>query len=87
MPINKAGKFTYQKQYSNWDIIQAQRQFHAAASQKYLSSGSDALSALLTAFSNQVTGAGDLSAKAALNRIRNATAVAKQGAQGIDIFT
>ena len=25
MPINKAGRFTYQKQYSRWDIMQAQR--------------------------------------------------------------
>lgn len=87
MPINKAGKFTYQKQYSRWDIIQAQRQSNAAASQRYLSSGADALSALQTAFTNQITGAGDLAAKTALTRIQTTTALARLAAQGIDIST
>ena len=87
MPINKAGRFTYQKQYSRWDIMQAQRSFHAQASQTYLASGQDALSRLQTAFSNQITGAGDLSAKIALKRIQTATVLARQAAQGIDIST
>jgi len=56
MPIDKAGRFTYQKQYSRWDVMQAQRQFHAQASQQYMSNASDALSAIQTAFSNQITG-------------------------------
>ena len=87
MPINKAGRFTYQKQYSRWDIMQAQRSFHAQASQKYLASGADALSALQSAFSNQITGSGDLTLKAALTRIQTATALARQAARGIDIST
>ena len=45
MPIDKAGRFTYQKQYSRWDIMQAQRSVPMPqASQKYLNSGQDALS-------------------------------------------
>ena len=43
MPINKAGRYTYQKQYSRWEIMQAQRSFHAQASQNYLANGQDAL--------------------------------------------
>jgi hypothetical protein len=87
MPINKAGRFTYQKQYSRWDIMQAQRQFHAAASQNYLASGQDALSRLQNAFSSQITGSGNLTAKIALTRIQTATALARQAARGIDIST
>lgn len=87
MPINKAGRFTYQKQYSRWDIMQAQRQFHAQASQKYLNAGSDALSSLQNAFSNQITGSGNLTAKVALQRIQIATSLARQAAKGIDIST
>ena len=87
MPIDKAGRFTYQKQYSRWDVMQAQRQFHAQASQRYMSNASDALSAIQTAFSNQITGAGNLTAEIALKRIQTATALARQAAQGIDIST
>jgi hypothetical protein len=87
MPIDKTGRFTYQKQYSRWDIMQAQRSFHAAASQKYLADGQDAMSRLTSAFSNQITGTGDLTAKIALKRIQTATALARQAAQGIDIST
>ena len=43
--------------------------------------------ALQTAFSNQITGPGDLAAKAALKRIQTATTLARQAAQGIDIST
>ena len=87
MPIDKSGRFTWQKQYSRWDVMQAQRQSNIAASQRYLASGADALSALQTAFSNQITGAGDLAAKSALTRIQTTTALARQAAQGIDIST
>ena len=87
MPIDKTGRFTWQKQYSRWDIMQARRQSNAAASQSYLNSGADALSALQTAFSNQITGSGDLAAKSALTRIQTTTALARQAAQGIDIST
>ena len=85
MPIDKTGRFTYQKQYSRWDVMQAQRSFHAAASQRYMANAQDAFSQLTTAFSNQITGTGDLVAKAALKRIQTATALARQAAQGIDI--
>jgi hypothetical protein len=87
MPIDRSGRFTSQKQYSRWDIMQAQRQFHAQASQKYLNSASDALSALQTAFSNQITGTGNLTATIALKRIQTTTALARQAARGIDIST
>ena len=87
MPINKAGRYTYQKQYSRWDVMQAQRSLHAQASQTYLANGQDALSRLQNAFSNQITGTGDLTAKAALKRIQAATMLARQAAQGIDIST
>ena len=88
MPINKAGRFTYQKQYSRWDAIQAQRSSNAAAAQKYLASRQDASSRLQAAFSNQITGTGDLSAKIALKRIQAAIMRARQAAaQSIDIST
>jgi hypothetical protein len=87
MPINKAGRFTYQKQYSQWDVMQAQRKSHAAASQQYMSSAADALSRIQTAFSNQISGAGNLTAEIALKRIQTTTALARQAAQGIDIST
>jgi hypothetical protein len=87
MPINRTGRYTSQKQYSRWDIMQAQRQFHAQASQKYLSNASDAVSRLQSAFSNQITGAGNLTAEIALKRIQTTTALARQAAQGIDIST
>ena len=87
MPINKAGRFTHQKQYSRWDVLQAQRSFNAVASQRYLASGQDALSRLQSAFSNQITGSGNLTAKIALTRIQTATMLARQAAQGIDIST
>jgi hypothetical protein len=85
MPINKAGKFTWQKQYSAWEVIESQRNFHRAKTQEYLNSGSDALSSIQTAFNNQITGTGDLIAKAALKRIQTATALAADAAKGIDI--
>ena len=86
MPIDKAGRFTYQKQYSRWDAIQAQRSSNAAASQKYLASRQDAWSRLQTAFSSQIAGTGDLTAKIALKRIQTATMRARQAAaQRIDI--
>jgi hypothetical protein len=28
MPIDRAGRYTSQKQHSRWDVVQAQRQFH-----------------------------------------------------------
>jgi hypothetical protein len=87
MPIDKTGRFTYQKQFSRWDILQAQRSFHAQASQKYLANGQDAMSRLTNAFSNQITGSGNLTAKIALTRIQTATMLARQAAQGIDIST
>ena len=85
MPIDKTGRFTYQKQYSRWDIMQAQRSFHAQASQRYLAAGEDAMSRLTSAFSSHITGMGNLTAKIALTRIQTATALARQAAQGIDI--
>jgi hypothetical protein len=87
MPINKAGRFSWQKSYSAWDIMQSQRSFHKAKTQEYLNSGSDALSALQSAFTNQITGTGDLTAKAALKRIQTATMLARDAARGIDITT
>lgn len=87
MPISRTGKFTFQRQYTNWEVMQSQRQFHAAQTQRYLSSASDALSSVLTAFNNQITGSANLTAKAALTRIQTATSLAKQAAQGIDIST
>lgn len=87
MPINKSGRYTFQKQYSNWDVMQAQRSFHRAKTQEYLNSSADALSSLQNIFSNQITGTGDLAAKAALTRIQTATALAAQAARGIDIST
>jgi hypothetical protein len=87
MPINKAGRYTTQKQYSAWDVMQAQRSFHRQKTQEYLNNASDALSALSTAMSNQITGSGDLAAKAALTRISTMTNLARQAAAGIDIST
>jgi hypothetical protein len=87
MPISRTGKFTFQRQYTNWEIMQSQRQFHAAQTQKYLSSASDAFAAMQTAFNNQITGAADLTARIALTRTQVATGLAKQAAQGIDIST
>ena len=50
------------------------------ASQKYLASRQDALPRLQTAFSNEITGTGDLTTKAALKRIQTATMLARQAA-------
>lgn len=87
MPISRTGKFTFQRQYSNWEVMQSQRQFHAAQTQKYLNSANDAFSALQSAFSNQISGSASLTAQQVLTRIQTATGLAKQAAQGIDIST
>jgi hypothetical protein len=85
MPISKTGRFTFQRQYSHWEINQARRQFHREQTQKYLASGSDAMNALQSAFSNQIKGTADLTAQAALKRIQIATSLAMQAAQGVNI--
>jgi len=85
MPISKTGKFTFQRQYSHWEMNQMRRQFHREQTQKYLNSGADAFAAMQNAFSNQIGGTGDLAAKAALKRIQTATGLAAQAAKGIDI--
>jgi len=84
MPISKTGRFTFAKQYSNWDIIQAQRQFHREQTQKYLNSSLDALSSLQTAFSNQISGIASLAGQAAVDRIKAMTSALQQSAQGVD---
>ena len=85
MPISRTGRFTFQRQYSHWEMNQARRQFHREQTQKYLSNGSDAMAALQTAFSNQIKGAADLSAEAALKRIQVATGLARQAAGGLNL--
>ena len=85
MPISRTGRFTFQRQYSHWEVYQARRQFHREQTQKYLSSGSDAMAALQSAVSDQIKGTADLTARAALKRIQIATSLARQAAQNIDI--
>jgi hypothetical protein len=87
MPISKSGRFTFHRQYSQWDVMEARRQYHAAQSRKYLSSVAGAVSSMQTAFTNQVTGSVDLTAKIAQSRIQTATQRAKLAALGIDIST
>lgn len=86
MPIDRTGRYTYQKQRSSWDIVQTQRQLHAQQTEKYLSAAADARAALSSAFSSQITGSADLAARAAVTRIRNAV-LARQAARGLDIST
>jgi hypothetical protein len=85
MPISKTGRFTFQRQYSHWQINEARRQFHREQTQKYLSSGYDAMNALQSTFSNQIKGTADLTAQAALKRIQVATSLAMQAARGLNI--
>jgi hypothetical protein len=87
MPISNTGRFTYAKQYSSWDMIQAQRQFHREQSQKYLNSASDAVSALQSAFSNQISGMATLAGQAAVNRINAAMKQLQTSAKSLDIST
>lgn len=83
MPISKTGKFTFAKQYSNWDMMQAQREFHREQSQKYLNSASDAMSALQSAFSNQITGMASLAGQAAIDRINAKTSAVQKSAVNV----
>ena len=87
MPINKAGRFTYQKQYSRWDSCRPSARSSAWPRRDIWPAGQDALSRLQSAYSNQITGSGNLTAKIALTRIQTATMLARQAAQGIDIST
>lgn len=85
MPISRSGRFTFSRQYSSWDMVQAQRQFNREKAQQYLNSNANAVSALQTAFSNQISGSASLAAQAAVNRIRAKTAEVAKSAQSLSI--
>jgi hypothetical protein len=85
MAINKAGRYTAQKPGSYWKINEQMRQLNRQKTQEYMASASDALSRVQTAFSNQISGAGNLAAQAAIDRLKAMNSLAKLAAQGIDI--
>jgi len=85
MPIGKTGRFTFARQYSNWDIVQAQRQFHRAQTQKYLNGAADTASSLQGAISNQITGMASLAGQAAIERIKTVTSALQQSTRSINL--
>jgi hypothetical protein len=85
MAINKAGRYTAQKPGAYWKINEQMRQLNRQKTQEYMSSASDALSRVQSAFSNHITGSGNLAAQAAVDRLKAMNQLAKLAAQGIDI--
>jgi hypothetical protein len=85
MPIDKAGRFSWSKPSNYWKINESVRQLNRQKSQEFLAAGQNALSGLQTAFSNQITGSGNLAAQQAVERIKAMTSLAKLASQGVDI--
>lgn len=78
MPINKAGRYTFQKSSSAYQQAEAWRARRRDANQSFLAVNQDASNRLNAAWTSQIEGRSSLVATAALERIKAATALAKE---------
>lgn len=84
MAIGKSGRYSFRKTLTAWEHAQAWREKRRALAQSFMNDARNASDAFNAAWSNQITGAANLTAQAALDRIRIATALAKDAAGGVD---
>ena len=78
-------KMNWFSKTSAWKTAEAWREKRRAMSEQFQSEASVASSAFTSAWSNNISGQGTITAEAALKRIQTATALAKQAAAGVDI--